>query len=121
MHRRAALSAFDLVPFRPDPERGASGQLGPGIPEEFAGALPYRYGFGVDARTTRSQSDLTETMRLLELLGSWASTLVNLTAGSPYYNPHIQRPALFPPSRRLPAAGRPARRRGPAGQCGAAS
>jgi 2,4-dienoyl-CoA reductase-like NADH-dependent reductase (Old Yellow Enzyme family) len=23
---------------------------------------------------------------------------VNLTAGSPYYNPHIQRPALFPPS-----------------------
>ena len=24
--------------------------------------------------------------------------LVNLTCGSPYYNPHIQRPALFPPS-----------------------
>jgi len=24
--------------------------------------------------------------------------LVNLTAGSPYYNPHIQRPALYPPS-----------------------
>jgi NADPH2 dehydrogenase len=23
---------------------------------------------------------------------------VNLTAGSPYYNPHIQRPALYPPS-----------------------
>ena len=23
---------------------------------------------------------------------------VNLTAGSPYYNPHLQRPALFPPS-----------------------
>ena len=29
---------------------------------------------------------------------SWAIFLVNLTAGSPYYNPHIQRPALFPPS-----------------------
>jgi 2,4-dienoyl-CoA reductase-like NADH-dependent reductase (Old Yellow Enzyme family) len=25
-------------------------------------------------------------------------SLVNLTAGSPYYNPHVQRPALFPPS-----------------------
>src|SRR6202158_5826592 len=25
-------------------------------------------------------------------------TLVNITAGSPYYNPHIQRPALYPPS-----------------------
>jgi len=24
--------------------------------------------------------------------------LVNLTAGSPYYNPHIQRPAYYPPS-----------------------
>ena len=23
---------------------------------------------------------------------------MNLTAGSPYYNPHVQRPALFPPS-----------------------
>jgi hypothetical protein len=23
---------------------------------------------------------------------------VNITAGSPYYNPHIQRPALYPPS-----------------------
>ena len=23
---------------------------------------------------------------------------MNVTAGSPYYNPHIQRPALFPPS-----------------------
>jgi NADPH2 dehydrogenase len=24
--------------------------------------------------------------------------LVNVTAGSPYYNPHIQRPAFYPPS-----------------------
>ena len=24
--------------------------------------------------------------------------LFNLSCGSPYYNPHIQRPALFPPS-----------------------
>jgi 2,4-dienoyl-CoA reductase-like NADH-dependent reductase (Old Yellow Enzyme family) len=23
---------------------------------------------------------------------------VNVTAGSPYYNPHVQRPAIFPPS-----------------------
>ena len=30
--------------------------------------------------------------------GSGESNLVNLTCGSPYYNPHIQRPALFPPS-----------------------
>ena len=24
--------------------------------------------------------------------------LFNMSCGSPYYNPHIQRPALFPPS-----------------------
>ena len=28
----------------------------------------------------------------------WGSWRVNVTCGSPYYNPHIQRPALFPPS-----------------------
>ena len=27
-----------------------------------------------------------------------AVKLLNLSAGSPYYNPHIQRPAMFPPS-----------------------
>ena len=25
-------------------------------------------------------------------------TLLNVTAGSPYYNPHVTRPALYPPS-----------------------
>lgn len=34
-------------------------------------------------------------MKLCKELGI---DLVNLSAGSPYYNPHIQRPALFPPS-----------------------
>ncbi len=32
------------------------------------------------------------------MLESLGIRLVNLTAGSPYYNPHVQRPALFPPS-----------------------
>jgi 2,4-dienoyl-CoA reductase-like NADH-dependent reductase (Old Yellow Enzyme family) len=34
----------------------------------------------------------------LSLLQQLDIQLVNLTAGSPYYNPHIQRPALYPPS-----------------------
>jgi 2,4-dienoyl-CoA reductase-like NADH-dependent reductase (Old Yellow Enzyme family) len=34
----------------------------------------------------------------LDLLRSLDIQLVCITAGSPYYNPHIQRPALFPPS-----------------------
>jgi hypothetical protein len=42
--------------------------------------------------------DLTETYQFLDLLAALGITLVCISAGSPYYNPHIQRPALFPPS-----------------------
>ena len=44
------------------------------------------------------EADLSETVRLLSLLEELGIKLVNLTAGSPYYNPHIQRPAWYPPS-----------------------
>ena len=39
------LSAFDSVPFKPDPEKSQPGKLGPAIPEEFSYCLPYQYGF----------------------------------------------------------------------------
>jgi 2,4-dienoyl-CoA reductase-like NADH-dependent reductase (Old Yellow Enzyme family) len=42
--------------------------------------------------------DLEEPLKFLALLHDLDIRLVNVTAGSPYYNPHIQRPALFPPS-----------------------
>ena len=91
------VSAFDTVPFRPDPALSANGKLGPGIPERFAELLPYRWGFGVNA-SDPTQMDLAEPIQFLSLLESLNISLVNLTAGSPYYNPHIQRPALYPPS-----------------------
>jgi NADPH2 dehydrogenase len=91
------LSAFDFVPYRPDPEQSRPGRPGPGIPEEYAGCLPYRYGFGVDPERP-VEPELTETVRFLELLRELEVPLVNLSAGSPYYNPHIQRPAAYPPS-----------------------
>ncbi len=91
------LSAFDTIPFRPDPQRSQPGRPGPGIPEPFESLLPYRWGFGVAAEDPRLP-DLAETIQFLELLRALGVRLVNLTAGSPYYNPHIQRPALFPPS-----------------------
>ena len=37
-------------------------------------------------------------MLFLALLEKLDIRLVNISCGSPYYNPHIQRPALFPPS-----------------------
>jgi NADPH2 dehydrogenase len=91
------LSAFDTVPFRPDPARASNGKLGPGIPEEHRHLIPYRWGFGVDALQP-TESDLSEPLRLLSLLEDLKIPLVNMTAGSPYYNPHLQRPALYPPS-----------------------
>jgi NADPH2 dehydrogenase len=91
------LSAFDSVPFQPDPQRSSKGKPGPGIPETQTNLLPYRWGFGVDALHP-TEVDLREPVRFLLLLEELGIRLVNLTAGSPYYNPHIQRPALFPPS-----------------------
>jgi NADPH2 dehydrogenase len=91
------LSAFDIVPFKPNPALAEPGKLGPGMPEDFSQYLPYQYQFGIN-RNNPLEADLTETFQFLELLQSLDVQLVNLTAGSPYYNPHIQRPAAYPPS-----------------------
>ena len=91
------LSAFDFVPYRPDPARSSPGKPGPGVPEPFEHLLPYRWGFGVNADDP-TQADLAETVEFLRLLDHLDVRLLNLTAGSPYYNPHVQRPAYYPPS-----------------------
>lgn len=91
------LSAFDLISFHPDPDRGSKGKMGPGIPDAYQSLLPYKFGFGVNSDNPE-EYDLTETRKFLSLLRELDIRLVNLTAGSPYYNPHIQRPALYPPS-----------------------
>ncbi|MEI8290547.1 MAG: NADH:flavin oxidoreductase [Verrucomicrobiota bacterium] len=91
------LSAFDLVPFKPNPGLAEPGKLGPGMPEDYSHCLPYQYAFGVDQKNPVA-CDLSETVQFLKLLEQLGIRLVNLTAGSPYYNPHIQRPAIYPPS-----------------------
>lgn len=80
------LSAFDWAPF----------QTGPDGRGEPAVTGRYPYAFGSDE--TGLGIDLAEPVRFLELLRSLDIRLVNITAGCPYYVPHIQRPALFPPS-----------------------
>jgi 2,4-dienoyl-CoA reductase-like NADH-dependent reductase (Old Yellow Enzyme family) len=42
--------------------------------------------------------DLAEPIRYLGMLKEWGVAVVNVSCGSPYYNPHIQRPAIYPPS-----------------------
>lgn len=79
------LSVFDFSPYKPGEDRV-------GVPEA-AGA--YRHAFGGDGD---GGIDLEEPNRFVDLLRELGVDLVCTTAGSPYYNPHIQRPAAFPPS-----------------------
>lgn len=90
------FSAFDLVPYIPDPTQSRPGRLGPGIPESYCDCMPYRYAFGVDPEQP-TEIDLTEPCALMDILHELGIDLVNVTGGSPYYTPHIQRPALYPP------------------------
>jgi len=83
------LSIFDTPPFRTSRE--------PGKPMEYDSLLPYQIGFGVDA-SDPMQIDLAEPIELLKLLRENNVASINLSCGSPYYNPHIMRPAIFPPS-----------------------
>ncbi|MGI9177804.1 MAG: NADH:flavin oxidoreductase [Pirellulales bacterium] len=83
------LSLFDIVPWHMVDGRGE--------PYPFADALPYDCGFGVDERDPLA-FDLAEPIALLKILRDRGVAAVNLTAGSPYTVPHIQRPAAFPPS-----------------------
>src|SRR6266550_7284949 len=59
------LSAFDHPPFKPDPDRSKGGKLGPGVPEEFAGLIPYEYGFGCNPNNPL-EMDLTEPIRFID-------------------------------------------------------
>jgi NADPH2 dehydrogenase len=90
------LSAIDTVPFHSDPGQSVNGNS-VGVEETRPDLLPYRWGFGVSPLDP-TETDLTEPVRFLSLLEELGIHLVNITAGSPYYNPHIQRPALYPPS-----------------------
>ena len=79
------ISVFDFAPFTMGDDRV-------GVPEIAAGQRPFGgdvSGLGID---------LDEPHQFLSLLQQLGVRLVCTTAGSPYYNPHIQRPATFPPS-----------------------
>jgi len=81
------LSVFDSVPYQTSREVG----------QPWPYHVPYEFGFGVDDRDPLI-IDLAEPIALIEKLHALGVVAVNVSAGSPYYNPHLQRPAIFPPS-----------------------
>lgn len=83
------LSAFDVVPHR----RGTGGT---GVPE--VDPSDYRAAFGLLDQNGDMDAALDESCQVLGMLQARGVRWICVTAGSPYYCPHVQRPALFPPS-----------------------
>jgi 2,4-dienoyl-CoA reductase-like NADH-dependent reductase (Old Yellow Enzyme family) len=96
------LSVFDTVPYR----RGADGigepeenvdQREPGDGHRSTAGDRSAAGFGVVGRDEELDAALDEARAVLGMLERLGIRWICVTAGSPYYNPHIQRPAIFPP------------------------
>ena len=93
LHLGVRVSIFDLVPFmHPGPGQGTQG-----VPIDFRPYLPWRYGFGLDPDNPL-EIDLTEPLAFLRQCRDLGIRLVNISGGCAYYNPHLLRPAAFPPS-----------------------
>ena len=88
------LSVFDWIPFKPG--AGVGDDARTGVAEPWPADSPYRHAFGSDSHG--AGLDLREPQAFLDAMRALGITWLCATAGSPYYTPHIQRPALFPPS-----------------------
>jgi NADPH2 dehydrogenase len=82
------MNCYDGIPFR-------------GQGDEFVGApvphmTPIETAFGVDS-LDYGRVDLTEPLQVVRWLRDWGVQLINVSMGNPYANPHIVRPAEFPP------------------------
>lgn len=53
--------------------------------------IPYPFGWGVD-KDDYTKYDLTEPFKLADILYDKGVRLINATMGTPYYNPHVNRP-----------------------------
>ncbi|MBK8975606.1 MAG: NADH:flavin oxidoreductase [Planctomycetes bacterium] len=82
----ARVSIVDPGPFAAGPGDGV------GVP--VAGAA----GIGFGRPGADGAFELGEPLEFLRLCSALDVRVVNLTIGSPYYCPHVQRPAAYPPS-----------------------
>ncbi len=81
------VSIFDSIPFKPGDNRI-------GVPDGYPGQ--YDLAFGL--LHPNHAIDLVETAEFLQECRELGVLWICTTAGSPYYTPHLQRPAQFPPS-----------------------
>lgn len=83
------LSAFDLAPYRKGP--GGVGEPDGVLPQD----PPIGFGLVEDENLDAALGESRLLIRMLEQLGV---RMICVTGGSPYYCPHTQRPAFFPPA-----------------------
>lgn len=81
------LGCFDGVPYATDPATRL------GVSMEYP--VPYPWGFGIDPDNPL-EPDLTEVKQAIALFREAGAQLLNISMGSPYYNPHIGRPFETP-------------------------
>jgi 2,4-dienoyl-CoA reductase-like NADH-dependent reductase (Old Yellow Enzyme family) len=82
------FNGYDGIPYR----RGTKNGVGEPYPHE----TPLRSAFGTDP-LNHAQEDLTEPVKIVRWMADWGVRLLNVSAGNPYSNPHVVRPAEFPP------------------------
>ncbi len=83
------MNGYDGIPYQ-----GAGDDfIGEPCPHE----LPLQTAFGTNP-DDHLQEDLTEPIQVAKLLKEWGVSMINISNGNPYANPHIVRPAEFPPT-----------------------
>ena len=83
------MNVYDGIPYTMDRDTSL------GKPREPYD-IPFRSAFGVDEHDPLRE-DLAEPKQVVGVLMDHGVQMVNVTMGSPYYNPHVGRPAEKPP------------------------
>jgi 2,4-dienoyl-CoA reductase-like NADH-dependent reductase (Old Yellow Enzyme family) len=82
------MNAYDGIPYRGEGEEF--------VGQPFPHTLPLEVAFGTDPND-HTRDVLDEPVELARKLRDWGVSLINVSGGNPYANPHIVRPAEFPP------------------------
>ena len=82
------FNAYDGIPYRGED----ADFIGVPCPHE----LPLTTAFGTDVNN-HLRDDLAEPQQLARWMRDWGVGLLNVSLGNPYANPHLVRPAEYPP------------------------
>lgn len=82
------MNAYDGIPHQGEGEKFV------GVPVSHQ--YPLEVAFGTDINN-HLKEDLTEPIQVAQQLEKWGVSLLNISAGNPYANPHVLRPAEYPP------------------------